>query len=140
MDWSDILQRAEQVPAVQLLGIEVVSGEEGKAEVRLPYGTRICNSRGIIHGGILSTLADFSGAVALLTLLPRGAFTPTIAMNMNFLSPAGSSVTAFARVLKRGARVGTCSVELRDEAGDLVAVALASYSVAGWTAEKETSP
>ncbi len=124
-----VARRTQQVPAVQWLGIQVLKAYAGKASVRLPYQAHMCNSRGMVHGGLVSTLADFAGAMALLSLLDEKDFTPTIEMSLNFLEPARSDLTAEAEVLKCGARVGTAYVQVRDTEGCLTAVALVSYAI-----------
>ncbi|MGQ9485886.1 MAG: PaaI family thioesterase [Desulfosoma sp.] len=124
-----VARRAQLVPAVQWLGMEVLEAHDGKARVRLPYKAQMCNSRGMVHGGLVSTLADFAGAIALLSLLNEKDFTPTIEMSVNYLGPGRSDLTAEARVLKCGSRVGTAYVQIVDAEGGLTAVALASYAL-----------
>lgn len=124
-----VARRAQMVPAVQWLGVEVLEAHDGKARVRLPYKAQMCNSRGMVHGGLVSTLADFAGAMALLSLLNEKDFTPTIEMSVNYLGPSRSDLTAEARVLKCGSRVGTAYVQIADAEGGLTAVALASYAL-----------
>jgi len=101
------------------------------AFVRLPYKAHMCNSRGMIQGGIVSALADFAGAAALLSRLEADQFTPTIEMSINFLSPARSTMTAEARVLQCGSRIATVLVHVRDASETLKAVALVSYAISG---------
>lgn len=124
-----VARRAQLVPAVQWLGMKVLEARSGKARVRLPYQPHMCNSRGMVHGGFVSTLADFAGAMALLSLLNEKDFTPTIEMSVNYLSPGRFDLTAEAQVLKCGSRVGTAYVQIKDAQGGLTAVALASYAV-----------
>ncbi|WP_448382959.1 PaaI family thioesterase [Desulfosoma sp.] len=126
-----VAKRVGQVPAVGWLGMEVVEADSGIASVRLPYRAPMCNSRGMIQGGIVSTLADFAGAAALLSRLEADQFTPTIEMSIHFLGPARSDITAEARVLKCGSRIATVLVHIRDASGTLTAVALVSYAVSG---------
>lgn len=124
-----VAQRIDRVPAAAWLGAEVLEAHEGTARVFLPYQRHMCNSRGMVQGGIVSTLADFAGAMALLSQLGADHFTPTIEMSVNFLAPARSGLTAEAQVLKCGSRVGTAFVQIRDAHGALTAAALVSYSI-----------
>jgi acyl-CoA thioesterase len=126
-----VAKRVDQVPAVGWLGMEVVEADSGMAFVRLPYKAHMCNSRGMIQGGIVSALADFAGAAALLSRLEADQFTPTIEMSINFLSPARSTMTAEARVLQCGSRIATVLVHVRDASETLTAVALVSYAISG---------
>ncbi|ROR01817.1 PaaI family thioesterase [Desulfosoma caldarium] len=124
-----VAHRVRLVPAVQWLGLQVLEAQGGRARVQLPYQSHMCNSRGMVHGGLVSTLADFAGAMALLSLLDEKDFTPTIEMSVNYLGPGRSDLTAEAQVLKCGSRVGTAYVQIVDTEGRLTAVALASYAV-----------
>lgn len=126
-----VAKRITRVPAVQWLGLQVLEARHGKARVLLPYQAHMCNSRGMVQGGIVSALADFAGAMALLSLLDEKAFTPTIEMSVNFLGAGRSDLTAEAQVLKCGSRVGTAFVQIRDGEGSLAAAALASYAMPG---------
>lgn len=125
-----VAQRIDRVPAAAWLGAKVLGAHEGMARVLLPYRRHLCNSRGMVHGGFVSTLADLAGAMALLSKLEADQFTATIEMSVNFLKPARSDLTAEAQVLKRGSRVGTAFVQVRDAQGTLTAAALVSYSIA----------
>lgn len=125
-----VARRIDQVPAVAWLGLTVQEAREGMARVFLPYQRHMCNSRGMVQGGVVSALADFAGAMALLSMLEAHQFTPTIEMSLNFLGPARSDLTAEARVLKCGSRVGTAFVQIRDAQGTLTAAALISYAIA----------
>ncbi len=125
-----VARRIDQVPAVSWLGLTVLEAREGMARVFLPYQRHMCNSRGMVQGGVVSALADFAGAMALLSKLEADQFTPTIEMSINFLGPARSDLTAEARVLKCGSRVGTAFVQVRDAQGTLTAAALISYAIA----------
>ena len=126
-----VARRISQVPAVHWLGFEVLEAQGGTARVRLPYQPHMCNSRGMVQGGVVSALADFAGAMALLTMLDEKDFTPTIEMSINFLGPGRSDLTAEAHVLRCGSRVGTAFVQIRDADGTLTAAALASYALPG---------
>ncbi|MCC8190261.1 MAG: PaaI family thioesterase, partial [Planctomycetes bacterium] len=48
----------------ELTGLEVVRAVPGEVEVRLPVTPRILNGHGMVHGGALFTLADYSAAAA----------------------------------------------------------------------------
>lgn len=112
------------------LGLRLVSVEDEGLVLALPLQPRFLQGHGIVHGGILATLAD---SAAVLALFPREGDAArglsSIEFKLNFLRPAvldAGDVQAHARVLRRGRRVGVAQVELR-QAGREVAVGLFTY-------------
>jgi uncharacterized protein (TIGR00369 family) len=51
-----------------LVGTEVVSAEEGRADIPIQAQQRHHNPGGTVHGGLISTLIDVSMAEALNTI------------------------------------------------------------------------
>ena len=43
---------------METLGVELVSVEPGRVELRLPYDPGLCQQHGFFHGGVIGTLAD----------------------------------------------------------------------------------
>src|SRR5687767_4070162 len=79
------------------------------------------------HGGILMTVADSVACFAVLTGTPDAQLMTTTDMNIRFLAPCLSDVTAKARVIKFGRVMCPVAVELFDTSGKLVAVAQVNY-------------
>ncbi len=71
-----------------------------------------CNGAGIVHGGMLSTLADNTMAAAVYTLLGTRALT--IEMNLHFMSMSkpGDWLEAVARVRHSTQAVVFCEADL----------------------------
>jgi uncharacterized protein (TIGR00369 family) len=71
--------------------------------------------KGVIHGGIITTLADTAAVYAINPDLPPGKTMTSIELKVNFLRPAaadGSPLLARADVIKRGQRVAVCRVDV----------------------------
>jgi len=104
-----------RTPVYRLLGFELIERSAQGAEVRAAVRTDLLQEEGVVHGGILSTLADAAAVYAFYPdLAPLQSMT-SIEFKLNFLRPAttdGGDLVARSRVVQRGRRVGVCDVEV----------------------------
>ncbi len=128
---EDLLRRGFSLaPIVNFLGLELVSAEDGAAQVRLPFREELIQGLGVIHGGVLSLLGDsacwFAAASEREEILPT-----SVELKINFLKPAKAvNLVAKARVVRSGRRISTVSFEVFDEAArEIVAVGLSTLLV-----------
>lgn len=97
-------------------GVDVTNVDRGHAELSVPATERLSNPEpfepGYVHGGVLSTLAEVGGGVALLTLFedPEGADIVTTDLDMTFVRPVTDDVYAIAEVVRGGGTVGVVDV------------------------------
>jgi uncharacterized protein (TIGR00369 family) len=125
-------QRIEEafasVPFAHLIGIELGELERGAATLHLAVRDSLRQNRGVVHGGVTASLIDTASAFAILTLLEPAQSTTTIDLTIHYLRPLlKGEATARARVLRAGRRLIVVTVDVLDEAGNLVATALTSY-------------
>jgi 1,4-dihydroxy-2-naphthoyl-CoA hydrolase len=73
------------MPFARLLGIEQVTASSQSVTARVPWDESRCTSFGVLHGGVLMSLADSIGAYCAVLNLPQGAATSTIESKTNFL-------------------------------------------------------
>ena len=124
---DDILERIKKIPIVDFLQMEVVSLSEGFCEVKVPRRLRYNGIYESFHGGLLMTIADSTACFAIFTRTgPRMPLTTTD-MNIRFLAPCHSDVTAKAHLIKFGKTMCPVAVELFDEDHKMVAVAQVNY-------------
>jgi uncharacterized protein (TIGR00369 family) len=116
MSADELVRILGQSAAESDLGLVLLSASEEAVELALPLQARFLQGQGIVHGGVLATLAD---SAAVLALFPRAGDAASglssIEFKLNFLRPAvlaAGDVRARALVLRRGRRVGVCEVEL----------------------------
>lgn len=101
-------------------GIELVAMEPGRATARLRLSPELWNGVGMTHGGALFTLADFAFAAASNA---RGRVAVAVQANISFLKATSEGVlTAVALEVACGHKLGTYVVEVKNEAGELVAL------------------
>ena len=73
-----------QMPLGTTLGIRTF-GDADEVDATLAWAPELCTAGGVLHGGVLMTLADTAGAVCAFLNLPAGARTSTIESKTNFL-------------------------------------------------------
>ena len=119
-------------PVVEFMGIELLEVTAGHATLVLPYRKELRNSMGLIQGGILGTLADVAGGVALYSVLPDPVkvVIPTIEFKLNFLRPTrGEDVMARGKVAHQGRKIALCQVDVCKKNETLLATGLFTYMI-----------
>jgi uncharacterized protein (TIGR00369 family) len=90
------------------------------------------NPIGVVHGGLVCTLADTVAACAVHSTLDVGVAYTSIDLNVSYLRPVTTSsgvLRATGFVTKPGRRVAFSRAEIVDGAGKLVATATSSCLV-----------
>ena len=117
-------------PYWSLLGIELVDLKKGWAKVRLPFNKKLVHPMGIAHGGAIFSPADSAVAMALIGLVEKGDDFVTIEMKINYLATfTEGEIIAEAKVIHKGRNTALGDIEVRNEKGELIAKALATYMI-----------
>lgn len=88
------------------VGMKLLQLAPGEARIALPVTGRLLQYQGILHGGVVASLADTTATFAALTSVPDGTDVVTIEFKINFLAPvARGRAIAEARVIQAGRRV-----------------------------------
>jgi 1,4-dihydroxy-2-naphthoyl-CoA hydrolase len=88
----------------------------------LDWAPNLCTTAGIMHGGVLISLADTTGALVIYLGLPEGATTATITSTSQMFRPvAGGTARAVAVPLNRGRTTVTAQTTLHDSENRLIA-------------------
>jgi 1,4-dihydroxy-2-naphthoyl-CoA hydrolase len=112
----------EFMPFAVTLGIELDAASAGEVRGHLAWSPEQCTAGGILHGGVLMSLADSLGGICAYLNLPPGARTATISSSSVFLRGIQAGVvTAVARPLHAGRAVIVVQTDLTDDAGNLAA-------------------
>ena len=120
----------------ELVGTEVSSAKEGRAEVSLKAQEQHLNPSGTVHGGVISTLIDATMAEALNTMTEEGEQPFTIQITVNYMKPAKQgTLTSTAEVRMGGERVTIVEAEVMQDDDDgneeVVALATGTYAPVG---------
>lgn len=111
-------------------GFKLETAEPGRAILRMKVLPRHMQIHGVVHGGVLASLADTAGGLAIYLALPQGSRAATVEMKMNFLEPVErGTVFAEARVLRQGKYLAVIECDLRDDRSRLVAKSLMTFSL-----------
>jgi uncharacterized protein (TIGR00369 family) len=117
VDFAVLKQMMEGfIPFNKHLGIEVMGLEKGFARLELPFREEFIGDpiRRALHGGVISTLADTAGGMAVWSEIEdaRGRVS-TIDLRIDYLRPGRpETLAAEARVVRQGNRVGVADVRL----------------------------
>jgi uncharacterized protein (TIGR00369 family) len=114
------------------LGLEVDEAQPG--EVRLVFSAKAehRNLQGLVHGGVLATLADVAMGLAVRTAIPAGRRHVTIEMTVHFLRPATpGAIVATGTTVGVGSQIAFAEASLTDGNGTLLARSSGTYSVVG---------
>jgi uncharacterized protein (TIGR00369 family) len=72
------------MPFAGLLGVALDAASAQEVRGHLDWDAAKCTAGGVLHGGVLMSLADSVGAVCAFLNLPAGATTSTIESKTNF--------------------------------------------------------
>jgi uncharacterized protein (TIGR00369 family) len=74
-------------PHMRKLGFEIISIESGVCEARLPYSDDLIGdpTRGVLHGGVVTTLLDTAGGAAVLAALRKPISLATLDLRIDYL-------------------------------------------------------
>ena len=113
-------------PISKLLGWRLLElkPEEGLIKIGFEGKKEFCNPSGFIQGGMLAAMLDDAMGPAAFIMSNGKQYTPTISMNVNFISPGRvGSFVCEAKVVQMGKTIVFVEGRLMDSAGTLVATA-----------------
>jgi uncharacterized protein (TIGR00369 family) len=117
------------VPFMRHIGLLPERLEPGLARTRLPLQEELLNSRGDVHGGTLMSALDFTLSAAARSHDPLATGVITVEMSTHFLGAARTDLVFEASTIRRGSRIVFCEGEARDEHGNAVCVARATFKL-----------
>lgn len=113
-------------PFVAHLGFELVQLADGSCQAQLVPKAEHLNTLGVVHGGVVMTLLDFSMAQAARTLEPNMGIV-TIEMKTSFMKVSSGTLQAHAKVLQRTATMTFNEARIVDAHGHLCAHATGTF-------------
>jgi len=138
-DVAELAHRLRNSAPGQLFGYELDSIGDGKAVMSLHVMDRHKQIHGVVHGGVLASLADTAGAMAVYPMLPKGTRLATVEMTINYLEAVDRGpVIAEARVLRIGRTLAVAECEIKDAEGRLAAKSLLTFAIMS-SAKKQRS-
>jgi acyl-CoA thioesterase len=101
-------------------GMRLIELRPGFAKTTLTIEARHLNNLGTVHGGAIFTLAAFAFGVASKS---GGKEAVGVSTSLSFVKAARSgTLYAEATEVARSRRISTCTVQVTDDAGELIAL------------------
>jgi 1,4-dihydroxy-2-naphthoyl-CoA hydrolase len=120
------------MPFAGELGLTLDEAGPDRVVARLAWAPHLCTAAGVLHGGVLMSLADTAGALVTFLGLPEGATTATITSTSQMFRPVTEgTVRAVATPLHRGRTTVTAQSSLYDAEQRLVAQTTQIQAVRG---------
>ncbi len=119
-------------PIASLLGMRIRDVEPGRVVFEYEPDESVYNPIGMVHGGVVCTIADTVIGCAVHSTLEAGVGYTSIDLQVTYLRPLTSRsglVVATGSVVKAGRRVAFGRAEIVDGTGTLVAQATGSCLV-----------
>jgi uncharacterized protein (TIGR00369 family) len=119
-------------PIAVLMGMRMIEVEAGTVVFECEPDESVYNPIGVVHGGLVCTLADTVSACAVQTTLDAGFTYTSIDLNVSYLravTVSSGALRATGVVTKPGRRVAFASAEIVDGSGKVVATATTSCLV-----------
>lgn len=112
-----------------LIGLEMTERGDGVSRCRLAVGEQHLNPHGVVHGGVLYSMADTGMGAAVYSRLEPDESCATIELKMVYIAPVRAGVLECeSRIVNRGRRVAVLESEVRS--GErLVAKALGTFAI-----------
>jgi len=89
-DLEAVLAFYAGIPHHRAIGLDAVSAEAGRAVMRMDYDARFIGDpdTGAVHGGLVTTMMDATGGLAVLSCVPAGTPVATLDLRLDYLRAA----------------------------------------------------
>ncbi len=120
--------RLRDAPISRFLGHWLAGCKGGRAEVRLPYRAEFQQNYGVVHGGIIATVADTAGFFAAASSSPEQMVT-TVEFKINLLSGAREeNLISVGKVIRNGRQLIVCEMIVYGRRRRKIALASGTYA------------
>jgi uncharacterized protein (TIGR00369 family) len=127
---DDIRDRMASSEFYAWAGLELVRVAPGEVDLRFDAGPHHLNLQGLVHGGMIATLADTATGFAIRSRLEPGRRHATVQLDVRFLSPgAPGRIEARGRVVQLGKTLAYAEADVVDASGTLLARAQATHAL-----------
>lgn len=112
------------------LGMSTVVGVDGITRIQLTVHENLIQFYGNLHGGVIAAMIDSAIAVAINQELDPGEGASTVEMKINYLRAISEgTLWAEGKVIQKGRSIVVGQGELKDEAGQILAIGTATFKV-----------
>ena len=123
---EQVIQFCHENSIIDYLGVDIVPTADGCVRLELEVEEQHGNPYGILHGGVLTTMADTAMGAACLMSNKK---VVTVSITLEFMHPVqmGSRIITDAKVLHEGRHIITCECDMVDNYGKVYAKAHAVF-------------
>lgn len=116
-------------PFGELIGLRFSKVDDGSSQCQLEVTESLLNPYGVVHGGVIYSLADTAMGGALYSTMSEDERCVTVEMKVAYFQPAtDGTLNCTAEVVHRSKRLGYLESEVKN--GDrLLAKASATFSI-----------
>jgi acyl-CoA thioesterase len=117
--YSKFSKKFEEDQFAKISDVKLLEAAPGYAKASMKISKKHLNAAGVVQGGAIFTLADFTFAVASNT---RGKLALAIDTEISFFKSVDSGIlTAIAKEIALHNRLGTYIVDIINDAGEMIA-------------------
>lgn len=94
---------------MRAIGAVLESVEPGRVTITCRSGEHLTQQHGLVHGGVIASLADVACGYAALSMLGDDREVLSVEFKIHFLKPANSdAIVAIGKVLQSGRTLSVC--------------------------------
>jgi uncharacterized protein (TIGR00369 family) len=119
-------------PLARLIGFQITAIADGQVEFALEPREDLENLAGALHGGVAASLLDNALGAAVQSLLPAGARSVTMNLNVSYLrglSVRSGTIRAKGRVVRLTRSAAFVEGAVTNSQGEVCAQAVATFAV-----------
>ena len=116
-------------PFGELIGLNFTAYGEGHSRCELQVKKELFNPHGVLHGGVVYTMADTGMGGALYSILEEGELCTTVEIKIAYFAAVKSgTLVCDTRVIERRWRIAIIESEVKN-GDELVAKALGTFYI-----------
>ncbi|MEM4130162.1 MAG: PaaI family thioesterase [Metallosphaera sp.] len=116
-------------PVFRMLEAKIISIEENRAILQVPYKHEITRRGGVLNGGMIMTVMDFTGGIVVASV-NDGDDQVTQELKVNFLEPMYKGpFICQAKIIRKGNTAVVVDIEFTDSENKLGAKGLGTWYI-----------
>ena len=120
--YERVSESFEKQSFLSLIGAQIEHVEAGRVAISCKRKDTLLQQQGLLHGGVITTLADVASGYAALTSMPEGTEVLTVELKINLMRPAVTNqIIAVGEVIKAGKTLVVVEATVTDEEHKILA-------------------